>query len=564
MGLTDTSFVVVAKGTLDGLDCPSRPTFFPQNESMSQASSGSIHSISSHPEWGVNCDKNVEVDEDSSPLLNQPEAAERREAEGREAAVEPTLGFRNGDCAQLCRQSDNSKSLLLIVSFGLASLQGPDRCLGDADVEPYKSFKPRNKICSSNKEMAAEVARRATVMNIKEKGKPPKPSNWAAKKLVDWLRQCPRLDRDDIAFLRQAEFALCTALSSAAAETAEQKENTKRQVWTGNEPCLRLCLCATDDKTRDASLTKDILLNRPELDARNNENRPKTFEEVVTELFNDETFTPHTEALPNLSSTFAEPIELPFSLMPGPIAPEQVKSKLADSRVKLMNIVNRWERSGNGFGQQRDEEGEHENPIDYQNPAEDDDDCDVEDDRTNKRGVDVEQDVGDNFGHLIDENFMDGDNRQSFVWCSESEKDHHLHWWHVLDSQGVLSKVINKLDRTVAVDCDSQLPDVTQVGHRGEKRKQGKDQSVKEDVAFRTEVGGALSGLTYQAMIENRDRVRRTANSLKVQKLSEPDQEIKEELATMVDETQRDLDQIEEQMLDYERKFKLKQKKTQL
>jgi len=63
----------------------------------------------------------------------------------------------------------------------------------------------------SNKEMAAEVTHRATIMNIKEKGKPPKPKNWPASKLVDWLSQCPRLGRDDIAFLRMQEFALCTA-----------------------------------------------------------------------------------------------------------------------------------------------------------------------------------------------------------------------------------------------------------------------------------------------------------------------------------------------------------------
>ena len=443
-----------------------------QSSIMSHDSSqDAMHSVLSHPDWSVNSQErvgNVDEAEGSPPPLAQQVPGVRTNAASRK------LGLKAGDCAELVQSSDNSKALVLIMAFGLTSLKGPDRCLGDLEVEPYKSFKPKSKIDCSDKEMAEEVIRRATIVGIKDKGKPPKPKNWKTNKLRDWLRQCPRVDKDDIAFLRDQEHASFTALTSAAAEAEEQSNQSKRQsTWTGNEPHLRLHLCACDDKAREALLTKDTLMDHQELDARNSSDRPLTFEEMAAQLFNDENFLPATESLPDLCSTFADPIVLPFSLMPGPIAADQVKSKLADARVKLMKIINRWERSGNGFGQIRDEEEDQ-----------DSDDEDIDIDVLEGAAFDAEADVPDNFGHMIDENYQDGDNRQSFVWHHEGEKDHHLYFWHLLDTQGILSKVINKLDHSVAVDCDSQLPDVTQTGTRGEKRQRGKEQASQAERNF--------------------------------------------------------------------------------
>ena len=519
-----------------------------------------LHSLSSHPDWSINTPENVSAVDESeggSPLLGQPAASIRTNA------ATPKLGFNAGDCAELVRSSDNSKPLVLIMAYGLTSLQGPSRCLGDLEVEPYKSHKPRSKIDCSNKDMAEEVMRRATTMNIKDKGKPPKPKNWKTNKLRDWLLQCPRLDKNDIDFLRAQEFALFTALANAAAENTEQANKSKRQAaWNSNEPFLRLYLCACDDRARAALLTKDALMDRQQLDARNNEARPLTFEEEVAKLFNDKDFLPCTESLPDLSTTFSNPIPLPFESMPGPITPDQVKSKLADARVRLMRIINRWETSGNGFGQIRDEQAgtsDKDKEDDNDSEAEKDEDAgDSDSDEGNK--FDTSADVSDTFGHLIDENFQDGDNRQSFLWHHDGDKDHLLCFWHLLDSQGILSKAINKLDREVAVDCDSELPDVTQTGTRGQKRQADKEQGQKAEKNFRLEVGGALSGLTYQAMIENRDRIRRTVNEHRVMRIREQDIEVKEECGKMEEEAKGDLLQVEEQMVECEKRYNLKHK----
>ena len=518
---------------------------------MSQASSLSSPSNQSQPGWAVNSDKNVgDVDENENN--NEDNAAPTDNSH-----VDVDLGTKAGQCQALYEANENSKALLLLMCVGIKA-ECSDRILGDVDIEPYKSFKPRNKVACSNKDTAEEVVRRATIQDIREKGKPPKPKNWSTKKLTEWLKKNPRVDPQDVEFLRATEFALWTAFTAAKHEEDERKEASKRSAsWLSIEPCLRLYECACHDDARQALLVKDLCMDRQQLDARNSEHRPKTFDEVVADLFNDPEFVPSSDALPELHSSFTESIDLPFSAMPGqtPITPEQVKSKLADARCKLMKIINRWERSGNGFGQLRDDEEEEEEAQEGeekdQNVEEEDDEDDDE-----ARPIDLEADVPRNFGHLVVENYMAGDNRQSFVFYHEGESEHHLYLWHKLDSQGILSKVINKLHRSVAIDCDAELPDVSEPGSRaGSKRK--KNQDIDED--FKSTIGGALTGLTYQAMVENRDRARRTVNEYRVNRMRETCQSLKVEWSNVETEAKKDLTQIEEQMFDYEKQFNLKQ-----
>jgi hypothetical protein len=78
---------------------------------------------------------------------------------------------------------------------------------------------------------------------------------------------------------------------------------------------------------------------------------PETYQELVAGLFNDLDFQPETLSLPKLHSNFSETKVLHFEDMPGPMTPEDVKSRLADARAKLILIINKWGKSGNGFGQ---------------------------------------------------------------------------------------------------------------------------------------------------------------------------------------------------------------------
>jgi hypothetical protein len=69
------------------------------------------------------------------------------------------------------------------------------------------------------------------------------------------------------------------------------------------------------------------VLNCEELDARNLDKRPKTFEQEAVELFNnnDTTFAPTSLHLPSLHLDFNEPKVLCLEDMPDIITPEEVK-----------------------------------------------------------------------------------------------------------------------------------------------------------------------------------------------------------------------------------------------
>jgi hypothetical protein len=100
-----------------------------------------------------------------------------------------------------------------------------------------------------------------------------------------------------------------------------------------------------------AFLERDNGLKHQQLDARNSDTRPKQFEEEAAALFNNTAFAPTTLLLPSLHSDFADAVLLCLEDIPGPITPGEVKSRMANSRTKLMEVILGWELSGNGFGQ---------------------------------------------------------------------------------------------------------------------------------------------------------------------------------------------------------------------
>ena len=120
--------------------------------------------------------------------------------------------------------------------------------------------------------------------------------------------------------------------------------------WRSIDPWLRLYEAAADDNTKEAFLHKDDTLDRPALDARNHEERPKTYHEIMADNFNDPICVYNSLCLPDLHSVFSSSIELKFENMSGPITADQVKDRLGQSRAALVAIVPKWEQSGTGFG----------------------------------------------------------------------------------------------------------------------------------------------------------------------------------------------------------------------
>ena len=93
------------------------------------------------------------------------------------------------------------------------------------------------------------------------------------------------------------------------------------------------------------------ILSRSELDARNSSSRPKSLNEILANKMNDDNYNPKSRVLPDLHYTFLESRDLSKKkCMSANVTPDQVKSKRADIRVKLMKAVADFEKSGNGEG----------------------------------------------------------------------------------------------------------------------------------------------------------------------------------------------------------------------
>jgi hypothetical protein len=123
------------------------------------------------------------------------------------------------------------------------------------------------------------------------------------------------------------------------AENSAQDKLLQQANWNGPRPWLRFYLCICHDDACQALLNKDACIPRDELDARGNNKRPCTFEEVVADLYNDEDYIPVTESIPDLHSMFAKPMALKLSMMPGGrILSNVVKGKLNEVRAKLLQV----------------------------------------------------------------------------------------------------------------------------------------------------------------------------------------------------------------------------------
>ena len=240
----------------------------------------------------------------------------------------------------------------------------------------------------------------------------------------------------------------------------------------------------TCDEALAALRDRDRVMDREELDARNSDQRPETYEEVVARVYNDPDIVFYTEVLPDLHADFADCTSLEFAEMPGGnISAEDVKKKIGEARVNLMQVrtksnsphfqwpvnnvslsvlctaqmITAWEASGNGFGQ-----------------------------RTNNDSQ---------FGHFdLAEQTENGDNRGNFVQSHLGQRVHHLYLWHLTDKMGVLQNVLNILSSDVGADGDNVRTNSSEVQNRRRRRDEEETERA-ERKQFRLTVGASLTQL---------------------------------------------------------------------
>jgi hypothetical protein len=280
--------------------------------------------------------------------------------------------------------------------------------------EFLKSMPQRNAVLPKGPHLKEEAARRAEVLDVR-------PIRKSASKgqILEWLKLNPIVhDADKTWLMRKTRETYMSFKAQMEVAAAVEREALINKNWI-MENNLRLYLACMSDEALVLMAAKDDCLTRARLDGRNSSDRPMTWYEKTAELYNSEEVY-FTECLPDLHEAFAEPMALDLAEMPGgPITADTVKIRLSDARARLIILINRWERSGNGFGLQREE-----------------------DDAA--------------FGHVEeDETFVDGDDRARFLKAELGLKIHHLYLWHLSDKMGVLKNVLNVLSKEVAVDSDN-------------------------------------------------------------------------------------------------------------
>jgi hypothetical protein len=113
-----------------------------------------------------------------------------------------------------------------------------------------------------------------------------------------------------------------------------------------------------------SSLLEDDVQQNLFINARNNADRPATFGEVLANnKYNDDSFSPHSLAVPNLHSDFRVSIPLFKDIgLETEVTPEAILQKLTTMKAKMMQVIHRREQSGNGDGQREEMDREFGRP----------------------------------------------------------------------------------------------------------------------------------------------------------------------------------------------------------
>jgi hypothetical protein len=240
-----------------------------------------------------------------------------------------------GSCQILYEEQENSKQLLLAMCIGLTSPTG--RKLGDCDEEPYKSVKSVRSVHPSLAQLREEMIRRAADRGMGElrKKTAPKPA------CLSWLQQHPEENPLNRAWLMREEEQYYRSLTKGTEEREEQDKSASSN-WNSWEPFVRFYSILCRDEIRTALLSKDDTLPRQEMEARNHDDRPLDFYELIAKFYNDDSVVITTIILPDLWYTWAYSHDLYFHDMPGgEITAEDAKKRLSDCRAKLIYVSER-------------------------------------------------------------------------------------------------------------------------------------------------------------------------------------------------------------------------------
>ena len=243
-------------------------------------------------------------------------------------------------CEAALQEKGNSKTLLFSMALGMVHPDGSQLIQQiELNYAPYAASSSRRSFVPKKKDLVEEVLRRAFVSQLPS----PKCKNWNTSQLVTYLRENPISNQVDLAYVKGQLRTFEQALMAGAAERTAT--NAILNVETSNRGAtwtlimwMRLVQTLAEDGVKHSFLERHNSDDREILDARNSGIRPPTWDAVVAARFNDKSWVPHSIAVPSLHDDFDSSSLLPFDDAVTPIMSEQVKSRVADVKAKLVIV----------------------------------------------------------------------------------------------------------------------------------------------------------------------------------------------------------------------------------
>jgi len=246
------------------------------------------------------------------------------------------------------------------------------------------------------------------------------------------------INRETKAYIEELNEAIREKASAAGAGTSSDGGSSRQ---TYKDRLRYICAFENEhhnDAVRLAYTRSQDTLSRTELDARRSAMAVDDFHELITQQFNDSSWTPTTRVVPSLHTDFEEPIDIP-KRSDYDMNIERSKALILSYKSKLETILRNYNRSGNGSCQ-----------------LETDEDGNVVGDFTQYGHFDLDkaQQVG-------------GDDGASFL---NNEPVDLLYCWDTFDQLGLLHFTTAKLRGPNAVNSDS-IPSKTTYSARSATKR---------------------------------------------------------------------------------------------
>jgi hypothetical protein len=330
------------------------------------------------------------------------------------------------------------------------------------------------------KKRAITLTKPLLCLELKRRDDKVKP-NMNNKKVEDLFAMINETDLEegDKEFVKEMTSGFISDIKKAIDESDARIKETGGRIEMTDHLHWIMAIDAFGDIRIIAYMGLQDVLNREQLDARNTASPQADFHDLVVAKVNDESWVPDTMAIPDLHSTFAEPISCPkreyFNL-----TRERSKTLLVDFKHKLNEICKRYDQSGNGSGQ------------------------------LDSDGVEVERTDERDFGRVnLELAKQKGcDDRQAFL---QHEPVDLLYYWDIMDHHDLIHFTTAQLRGSNAVSSESRpartsynASDSDSSGPRPRKKlRNGNDgddvaQKMNDNVS---KVGDAMIEMNKQSML---------------------------------------------------------------